>query len=349
MILINPWYSLLFLIPILLIIFYIMAQRRAKRDLSLFAEEQLLSKVADLTGWKLRSRQKILRIIACFFLILALTGPGWGYRWQEVKTKGLEIIIALDTSKSMLANDVKPNRLERSKLALKDFLTRISGNKVGLVAFSGSSFLQCPLTVDYNAFSEALDALNVYTIPRGGTAIGPAIVTTRKAFEASGSGSKILVIITDGENHEGDPVSAAKDAAREGITVYTVGIGSPEGELVVVQDENGNGSYLKDKQGNVVKSSLNEAVLQQIAEAGNGAYVKAGGPSLGLDILYTTQFSKFTKTEIRSKWQKQHLDRFQIPLLIALILFLAEYGLSLTTGLSVRKKDQRSVTGEKRS
>lgn len=346
MILINPWYSLLFPVPVLLIIFYIMAQRRAKRDLALFAEEQLLSKTADLTGQKLRFRQKILRVTACFFLILALTGPGWGYRWQEVKTKGLEIIFALDTSKSMLADDVKPNRLERAKLALKDFLTRIAGNKVGLVAFSGSSFLQCPLTVDYNAFGEALDALNVNTIPWGGTAIGSAISTTQKAFESAGSGSKILVIITDGENHEGDPAAVAKAATREGITVYTVGIGSPEGELVVVPDENGNGNYLKDKNGNVVKSTLNEVVLREIAEAGNGAYVRGGGPSLGLDILYNTQFSKFTKSEIRSKWQKRHLDRFQIPLLIAIILFLAEFGLSLTAGLNIRKKAQRSVIRE---
>jgi Ca-activated chloride channel family protein len=343
MILINPWYSLLFPIPILLIIFFIMTQRRAKQDLALFAEEQLLSKVADLTGRKLRSRQKIMRTTACFFLILALTGPGWGYNWKEVKTKGLEIIFALDTSKSMLATDVKPNRLERAKLAMKDFLTRISGNKVGLVAFSGSSFVQCPLTVDYNAFGEALDALNVYTIPRGGTAIGSAIATAQKAFEASSSGSKILVIITDGENHEGDPAAAAKAAAKEGIAVFTVGIGSPEGELVVIQDENGNGSYLKDKDGNVVKSTLNEAMLREIAQAGNGAYVRGGGTSLGLDILYNTQFSKFTKSEIRSKWQKRHLDRYQIPLLIAIILFLTEFSFSLTTGLTVRKKE-RGVT-----
>jgi Ca-activated chloride channel family protein len=339
MILINPWYSLLFPIPVLLIIFFIFAQRRAKRDLAIFAGEQLLPKVADFSGRKLRSLQKIFRIIACFFLILALTGPGWGYRWQEVKTKGLEIVFALDTSKSMLATDIKPNRLERAKLALKDFLTRIVGNKVGLVAFSGSSFVQCPLTVDYNAFSESLDALNVYTIPRGGTDIGSAIATTRKAFEASGSGSKILVLITDGENHEGNPVAAAKEAAKEGITVYTVGIGSPEGELVVVQDKNGNGSYLKDKNGNVVKSTLNEAVLREVAQAGSGAYVRGGGPSLGLDTLYNTQFSKFAKTEIRSKWQKRHLDRFQIPLFIAIILLLAEFGWSLTTSFNIRKKD----------
>ena len=339
MILINPWYSLLFPLPVLLIIFYILAKRRAKRDLALFADARLLPKVADFSGWKLGTRQRILRIAGCFFLILALTGPGWGYRWQEVKTKGLEIIFALDTSKSMLADDIKPNRLERAKLALKDFLTRIAGNRVGLVAFSGSSFVQCPLTVDYNAFSEALDALNVYTIPRGGTDIGSAITTTRKAFEAAGSGSKLLVVITDGENHEGNPVAAAQAAARDGITVYTVGIGSPEGELVVVKDEDGNSSYLKDKNGNVVKSVLNEAVLKSIAEAGNGAYVRDGGPSLGLDILYNTRFSKLAKSEIRSKWQKRQLDRFQIPLLAAIILLLTEFGWSLTTGLKRQKKE----------
>lgn len=165
MILINPLYSLLFLIPFLGILFYIIIQRRTNRDLETFAAKPLLSKVIDFAGQKLRFRQRILRIAGFIFLILALCGPGWGYHWQEVKSRGLEIVFALDTSKSMLASDIKPSRLERAKLALKDFLNRIEGNKVGLVAFSGASFLQCPLTLDYSAFGESLDALDVYTIP----------------------------------------------------------------------------------------------------------------------------------------------------------------------------------------
>ena len=345
MILINPFYSLLFLIPMLGIIFYIIIQRRANRDLETFAAKELLAKVVDFTGQKLRIRQRILRIAGLIFLILAICGPGWGYNWQEVKSRGLEIIFALDTSKSMLAADIKPTRLERAKLALKDFLNKIEGNKVGLVAFSGSSFLQCPLTLDYSAFGESLDALSVYTIPRGGTAIGSAIATARKAFQAAGSGTKILILITDGENHEGDPVAGAKAAAQEGITIYTIGIGSPEGELVVIQDQNGNTSYLKDSQGNVVKTTLNEAILKEIAQNGNGSYLRANGLTLGLDVLYNVQLAKFNKSEISSKWQKKYINRYQLPLLVAVLVLLSEFGMGLLTAFKTKtttpKSDQK--------
>jgi Ca-activated chloride channel homolog len=214
MILIHPFYSLFILIPLFLIVFYVMAQRRANHDLEVFAAKSLLPKVVDYSGQKLRFRQRILRIIGLLLLIVALCGPGWGYRWQELRSQGLEIIFAIDTSKSMMAGDIKPSRLERAKLALIDFLGRIEGNKIGLIAFSGTSFLACPLTLDYSAFEGTLDSLSVNTIPRGGTAIGPAIANARQAFLAAGAGNKIMVLITDGENHEGDPRAEAKLAAR---------------------------------------------------------------------------------------------------------------------------------------
>lgn len=321
----NSFLCFLFLLPVLVIFFYLWARRRTVRDLETFAERGLLPKIIDFAGQKARKTQRVLRVIGLIFLIFAIIGPQWGYQWEEVKHQGLEIIFAMDTSKSMLAVDIKPNRLERAKLAVKDLLKRLPGDKIALVAFSGASFLQCPLTLDYNAFGISLDALTVNSIPRGGTAIGEAINVARDAFKSGSSGSKILVLITDGENHEGDPVEAAKEAVKEGITTYTVGIGSPEGDLIVAGDDKGNSGYLKDSEGNVVKSSLNEQILREIAKAGNGAYFRSGGPSLGLEDLYWTKLSKLNKAEVTSRMQKKYLERFQIPLLIALLFLLMEF------------------------
>ncbi len=323
-----PYYLILLVLPFLLIWFFLWVQRRSARDLENLVSRGLIPKVVDLSGRKAQKRQSWLRLVGLFFLIIAISGPRWGYRWQEVKHRGLEIIFALDTSKSMLATDVKPNRLERSKLAVKDLLRVMQNDKVGLVAFSGTSFMQCPLTVDFNAFSSTLDALNTGIIPRGGTDIGAAIITARNAFKSGSAGKKVLIIITDGENHEGDPVSQAKAAVKDGIAVYTIGIGSPEGELIIVQDQYGNNSYLKDKSGNVVKSTLNEGILRETAQAGQGSYVRASGFSLGLEELYQTRLAGLTKSEIKSRWQKDYVERYQIPLLLALICLIGEFFLS---------------------
>ena len=299
----NPLLLILLLVPLAIGFFYLRVQRQTAKDLKSFAHQDLLSRVIDFSGQKLRHQRWILRVLILILLILSLTGPQWGYQWQEVNQQGLEIMVAIDTSKSMLAEDVKPNRLERSKLAVQDLLAKLQADKVGLVAFAGSSFLQCPLTLDYSAFGLALNALSTNIIPRGGTAIGEAIQTARQAFKAGAGGSKVLVLITDGENHEGDPVAQARSAAQEGITIYTVGIGSPSGELIVTHDTSGNSSYLKDSSGNVVKTSLDEQMLREIAAAGNGFYIHGAGLSLGLEELYQLRLSKLTKGANSSKWQ----------------------------------------------
>ncbi|MGE5604650.1 MAG: VWA domain-containing protein [Bacteroidota bacterium] len=343
----NPYYLFLLGLPLLLSWFYLWARRRSGRDLENLVNQGLIAKVVDVSGRKAQKRQSIARLAGIVFLIIALSGPRWGYRWQETKHRGLEIIFALDTSKSMLATDVKPNRLERSKLAVKDLLRVMQDDKVGLVAFSGTSFLQCPLTADYNVFSGTLDALNTGTIPRGGTAIGAAIATARDAFKSGSDGKKILIIITDGENHEGDPVSQAKAALKDGINVYTIGIGSPEGELIIIQDSYGNSSYLKDSAGNVVKSTLNESILKEIAQAGQGTYVRAGGFSLGLEELYRTKLAGLTKSETESKWRKDYVERYQIPLLLAFLAIVWELmlGFKVKPGSwsSFFNKQQRSA------
>ena len=187
---------------------------------------------------------------------------------------------------------------------------------------AGSSFCSA-LDPDYSA-GVALDALDVHSIPRGGTAIGQAITTAREAFATGAGGEKILILITDGENHEGDPVAAAKEAREAGITIYTIGLGSPAGELIMVKDEQGNLSYLRDNEGRVVKTVLNEGILQEIAEAGGGAYLHGRGASLGLDTLYRNELAKHKGTELLSTLEKKYTNRYQFPLFLALLLLAVE-------------------------
>ena len=314
----------LLIIPLFFCFFLRWAQKRRQKDLERFAEQRLIPKITVDHRDKLRHRKHWLRLTVLVLLICALLGPEWGYTWEEVTQQGIELIIALDTSKSMLATDLKPNRLERAKLAVMDLVKKLPGDKVGLVAFSGTSFLQCPLTFDYNAFGVALTALTHETLPRGGTAIGEAIKTARQAFQSGAAGEKTLIIITDGENHEGDPVSEAQKAANEGITIYTIGLGSPHGELILLRDTTGNISYLKDQDGKVVKSALNEELLRRIAAAGGGNYLRGSGASLGLEELYENRLGHQSKTEISSRRQKRYLNRYQLPLLLACLFLSAE-------------------------
>jgi Ca-activated chloride channel family protein len=322
----NAYLLPLLLLPILLILFYTRAYLRTARDLKSFASPNSQAKIIHPDSGKLRYQKWVLRLCGLAFLILALTGPQWGYQWRESKNRGLEIILALDTSKSMLAGDVEPNRFERAKLAIKDFLNKIPGNRVGLIAFAGASFLQCPLTMDYSAFNLTLDSLSIQSIPRGGTAINTAVINARQAFK-SANGSKILILITDGEDHEGDPVGQARNAAKEDIAVYTIGIGDPQGVLIEIKDQAGQSVYLKDSAGKPVKTSLNESLLKDIAAAGKGSYIRADGISLGLEKLYREKLLKYYQTALIGQKQKQYIERYQIPLILALICLLLELAL----------------------
>ena len=233
-------------------------------------------------------------------------------------------MIAVDTSNSMLAEDVSPNRLERAKLAIKDFVGYLQGDRIGLIAFAGEAFLQCPLTVDYGGFLLAVDSLKPGIIPRGGTSISKAIKEAINSYQSGMKKHKALILITDGEDHEGDAEKAAREAEKEGIKIYCIGIGTPDGELISVTDEKGNKTFLKDNQGNVIKTRLDESTLQKIALATGGIYVRSGATAFGLDMIYKEKISKMEKREFESKLARQFVDRFQIFLLPAFILLLAE-------------------------
>ena len=303
--------------------FFVWALRRRREALERFAEARLLSTLApDLDDRRQRWRA-ILLITVLTLIVVALAGPKWGFHWEEVHREGVDIVVALDTSRSMLAEDVKPNRLERAKLAVQDLVKQLHGDRIGLVAFAGSAFVQCPLTLDYEAFAESLRAVDVGIIPKGGTAIAEAITTGIEAFEGHQGKHEALILITDGEDHGGKVDDAAKLAADKGIKLYTVGIGTPDGDLIPITAD-GQQMFLKDRRGQVVKSRMDAEALQKIATTTNGAYVHAEGPSLGLDEVYNAYIAKMEKRELKSAMERRYEERFQVPLLLAFALLALE-------------------------
>jgi Ca-activated chloride channel family protein len=329
---------LLALVPAALA-FFIWALRRRRQALERFAEARLLPALApDLDDRRRRWRVGLL-LAALSLLVVALAGPKWGFHWEEVRREGIDIIVALDTSRSMLAEDVKPNRLERAKLAVQDLVKQLHGDRIGLVAFAGSAFVQCPLTLDYEAFAESLRAVNVGIIPKGGTALAEALAVGIAAFEGHQSKHEAFILITDGEDHAGQIDDAAKQAADKGIKIYAVGIGTPDGELIPVSVD-GEHTFVKDRRGQVVKSRLDDETLKRIATTTNGAYVHADGPSLGLDVVYNDYLGRMEKRELQSTMERRFEERFQIPLLLALMLLAIEP--------FVGERRRRGATGRRR-
>lgn len=296
--------------------------RRQETRLAAFAEQGLARRLTPELDRRRRFVRIFLRVAALSLLVVALAGPKWGFHWEEVKREGIDLIVAIDTSRSMLATDVKPNRLERAKLAVLDLVDFLQGDRIGLVAFAGTAFLECPLTLDYAAFERSLRATDVGLIPRGGTALARAIETSLAGFEAREGKHEALILITDGEDHEGDLDAAVQHAVEKGVKIYTVGIGTAEGELV--PQTGGSGGYVKDRSGQVVKSRLNEEVLQDIALKTDGAYVRGIGAALGLDEVFRDHIAKMERREVASSLERRYEDRFQVPLLLAVLLLVAE-------------------------
>ncbi|MFM8469510.1 MAG: VWA domain-containing protein, partial [Limisphaerales bacterium] len=291
---------LLLLVP-LLAVFLVWAWRTKQRLIAQFVQSRLL---AQLTVGVSKTRQKVrlaLLVGAVACAVLALARPQWGFSWEEVSQKGLDIVVAIDTSRSMLAADIPPNRLERAKLAALDLMKLARNDRLGLVAFAGSAFLQCPLTLDEEAFRQGVAALDVNIIPQGGTAIAETIQTALAAFK-DGDNHKVLVLFTDGEDHEAGVLEAAQSAGAKGLRIFTIGVGSAAGELIRVPDAKGKLDFLKDESGNVVKSRLNETLLQQIAgaAASGGFYLPLRGANT-MDLLYERGLAPLPKSEFNQK------------------------------------------------
>jgi len=299
-------------------------EHRKNRRLTIFAAPALIRQLTANVSTTRRTTKKLLLIGTIFCCFVALARPQYGTRWIDVKHKGIDILFALDTSRSMLAEDIRPNRLERSKLAIMDFVSQLTGDRVGLLPFAGSSYLMCPLTSDYLAFEQSLKAIDTSVIPLGGTDIGEAIKAAEK-IEQNEASHKILILITDGENLEGDAVAVAAQTHQQGLTIFTVGVGTEAGELVPDQEK---GGFIKDDNGNYVKSRLDRHNLALIGEKGGGFYVPLGTHGEGLETIYRKKLAMIPKTELAEMRKKVPIERFQWPLIAALSLLIIEFLLS---------------------
>jgi Ca-activated chloride channel homolog len=313
---------LLLVFPPAMLVFFWWSRRVRQRLMAQFIQSRLLpGLIAGVSSTRQKIRAAFL-VGAVIFVILALARPQWGYFQEEVAQRGLDIVAAIDTSKSMLATDIAPNRLARAKLAALSLMQQAQSDRLGLVAFAGSAFLVCPLTIDDAAFQQSVQALDVNTISEGGTSLAEAINTAAQAYKADDN-YKVLVLFTDGEDNDAGAVEAAQSAAKDGLRIFTVGIGTAAGELLQTKDENGNLGYIRDEQGNVVKSHLNEALLRQIAAAAGGSYYSLSGANT-MDALYERSLAPLPKSEGKEQWVKRPYERYHWFLAVAILLLIAE-------------------------
>lgn len=313
------WFLLL--IPAI-IIFYIYTQFKRAKALKQYGNPELLEQLMpDVSKSKPRIKFYI-EVTALALLILILAGPQFGSKLETVKKQGVEIMVALDVSNSMLARDIAPNRLEKSKQMLSRLVDQLQNDKVGLIVFAGDAFTQLPITSDYVSAKMFLSSISPKMVSIQGTSIGAAINLAARSFTPNEASDKAIVVITDGENHEGNAVEAAAAAYEKGIKVNVIGIGSPQG--APVPDDSGNvNSFRKDKEGNVVVTKLNEEMAKEIAAAGHGLYVRADNTNSALKAL-TDEVKSMNKTELESRVYSDYDDRFQSVAWIVLVLLLLD-------------------------
>ncbi len=320
----TPAFLNLFLIIPILIGFYAFISLKKKRSREIFGDPSLVERLSFSKSSAKERTKVILIFFAVIFLIFTLARPQIGTRLVMAKRYGVDIMVAIDTSLSMLAEDMKPNRLEKAKIEIATLIDRLKGDRIGILTFAGDSFIQCPLTLDYSAAKMFLGIINVDMMPRPGTAIGDAIRRSISAFTKSERKYKVLILVTDGEDHKGKPVEAAEEAARAGIKIYTIGIGSTKGEPIPIRDKTGKiVEYKKDRSGEVVLTKLDEATLQKIAFVTDGRFYHATG-GMELDKIYE-EISKMEKKELQSRLFTQYEDRFQYFVGIAIILLCMEF------------------------
>ena len=319
----EPTYFHLLWSLIPLIIFMLWGMKKKQQLTIKFCSTPLLSRLVN-PGLKERHRtQTIFIFLAILFLLLAVTRPRWGYHWEDLHQRGVDVIVALDVSNSMLAEDIKPNRLERAKRKISDLLNMMDGDRIGLIAFAGTSFVQCPLTLDYSAARIFLSAIDTELIPVQGTAIGNAINTAVKAFRTQDKKSKALILITDGEDQTGKALSAAKAAKDKGVKIYTIGIGGEMG--APLPNPSTAGGFRKNQQGEVILSKLDETTLQKIALATGGSYVRSVTGDIDLKTIYRDQIKKYIeKKELKSERRKIWQERFQWFIFAALLCLAIE-------------------------
>ena len=316
--------NLLLLIPIAAA-FFILVGINKKKKVEKFGDAGLIEKLSSSKSFAKERIRKVSIVIALSFLILALARPQIGGRLTMTKRYGVDIMIAIDTSSSMQAQDIKPSRIEKAKLEISSLIDKLKGDKVGILTFAGDSFMQCPLTLDYSAAKMFLSIIEPGMMPKPGTAIGDAIKVAAKGFAKKERKHKVIVLITDGEDHDTNPVESANEAKKEGVIIYTIGIGTKKGEPIPIIDESGKvNGYKKDKSGEVVMTKLDEEMLQKIALITDGKYYHATASEFELDKIYG-EINKMEKKELSSRLFTQYEDRFQYFLGVAFILLCIEF------------------------
>lgn len=325
----TPEYLYLGMLAIALVgLFVYWSARKKRRLLELFADKRLVSGlIANFSPTKRRYKYFFL-FLAMIFLVLALARPQYGTHMVMLKREGQDVMIVVDCSKSMLAEDMKPNRLEKAKQEVRGLISRMTGDRVGLVAFSGAAFTECPLTLDYSAAQMFVDVLDVDLIPTPGTNIGAAIETATAAFNQKERKNKVMIIITDGEDFGGDIKRAVKQAKVEGVKIFTIGLGKPEGEPIPIRNDRGEMiGYKKDERGELVLTKLDERMLQEIAADADGKYYHASAGEIALDQIYE-DINSMEKKEQKGMLMTQYEDRYQYILPFAIVFLGVEILLS---------------------
>jgi Ca-activated chloride channel family protein len=317
----------LVIIPIIILLF-IFLQKNENKLLEKFAGSKLHSVLFPLRSRFKSSFKFGIFALGLALLLIALANPQVGTKIEEVKQVGIEVYILLDVSKSMLAEDIKPSRLEKAKYEISKLIHRLKGDRIGLIVFAGEAYVQFPLTSDYSAANLFLSAVDVNSVPQPGTAIGPALALALKSFRYDDGTKKAIVIITDGEDHEGDIESAIEEAGSKNVAVYSIGLGSPAGVPIPIYNQYGQqAGYKKDNSGNIVLTKLDEATLKRISEKGNGKYYRGTNTDDELEAIYN-DLAQIEQTEYGSKKITDYEDRFHYFLLPAILLLIVEFFIS---------------------
>ena len=322
--------------------FLLWAWRRNRDAIALFVRARLREELTVGLSSRRPLAKRFLLVAAIGFLLLGLARPRWGEGNEVAQASGRDIVVCVDVSRSMMATDQAPSRLARAKLACYDLLSVAKTDRIGLVAFAGSAFLQCPLALDGEAFRQNVAALDSDAIPEPGTAIGDALDEALHAFGAESGTQKAVILITDGEDQEDQALPAARRLAREGVRLFTVGVGTPNGELLKSTDPYGNAVFFKDEEGNPVRSRLNEELLGQIAEAARGFYLPLQ-TTRTMQNLYERGIAPMAATRFEGSTVRSRIERFQWPLGLGLMLLLAEFLLSDASGV---RRSERKAGGD---
>ncbi len=336
------WFWALLALPALVLLF-VRAEQKSAQRLHDFVSPKLLPQLAGMVDRFRRALRFGLLLLGLGLAIVALTQPRWGYTFEDVKRKGIDLFVAVDTSRSMLSNDVPPSRLERVKLATQDLINELQGDRVGLIAFAGRAFVQAPLTGDYDAVVEAVRDLDTKTIPEGGTNISEAIALAERTYGKSAVGNRALIIFTDGEELSGDATKTAKAAADAGVRIFAVGVGTPEGSLIPLAGEEGGTGFVKDSKGQVVKSKLDEKRLQEIAQATGGFYLHLENGERTMRQLFGEGIAKMQAADIDVRSSRRPIERYEWPLGGAIA------AITMSILLGERKRVRRTARGPQRA